>query len=97
MVFSLSKLGLLIQYDRIRDDFETTRNSPFKGCFSLRAVHKPRSSLQKIKAAARFLGSFGDCGHNVTEPAVASSTRLLSLGLKLYPCNTQRMLNKDLT
>ena len=97
MIFSLSKLGSLIQDFRIRDDFETSRNSPFKGRFSLIAVHKPRSSLQKIKAAPRFLGSFGDCGHNLTKPAVPSSTRLESLGLKLYPCNTQRMLNKDLT
>ena len=31
-----------------------------------------------------------------TEPAI-QSTRLLGLGLKLYPSNRLRMLNKDLT
>ena len=32
----------------------------------------------------------------ITEPAVPS-TRLLGLGLKLYPSNMHCMLNKDLT
>ena len=32
----------------------------------------------------------------ITEPAVPSA-RLLGLGLKQYPRNEQRMLNKDLT
>ena len=32
----------------------------------------------------------------ITEPAVTSA-RLLGLGLKQYPRNEQRMLNKDLT
>ena len=32
----------------------------------------------------------------MTEPAVPSA-RILGLGLKLYPSNKQRMLNKDLT
>ena len=58
MIFSLSKLGSLIHDFRIRDDFETSRNSPFKGRFSLIAVHKPRSSLQKIKSYTQIFGQF---------------------------------------